>query len=502
MDSENSESTLAGRLEILRRRWVYPALITPACILLAVFIAYVMTPLYRSSGTIMLEPSSVPKEFIGLDTTIYADHQFELVQRRVMTPETLSALVAKVDPYPDQPSLSPREKARMIADNTQIERVDPITLETLQQSNAFSIHYLNPNPQLAKAVADELVALFLDYNARTRRERAEGTYRFLKAEATKLAESIRAMEAKLAEFKAKYGDALPQAQARNLQAQDMAQRDYDSTMAQVRLAEQRVSMLQLQLNDLSPSLVGAVADRRTELATLRAELAAAEQRYTQDHPDVRRLRRAIAELAAEDRTNRAPVTKPDNPEYLRVAAELDAARRELSALRAHANRALAQVQDYARRLASTPVVEREYAQLARNYELAQESFREVQAKLTEADLAQSLVAEQQGERFTLIRDPGIPSKPAIPNRLGIILLGFVLGTALGFGAAMLAEMSDPTVRGASDLQLLTGHTMIAAVPALLNSSERRAQRLRFAVVVGAFSAAILVVGAVVLRSSA
>ncbi|MBX5460398.1 MAG: hypothetical protein IRZ28_04835 [Steroidobacteraceae bacterium] len=501
MDSDSSDPSLASRLEILRRRWQYPAIITPACILLAIFVAYVMTPLYRSSGTIMLEPSSVPKEFLGLDTTTYADHQFELVQRRVMTPENLRQLVAKIDPYPDRPDLTPTEKARMIADNTEIERVDPITLETLQQSNAFSIHYLNPNPERAKAVANELVALFLDYNARTRRERAAGTYHFLQSEAQKLAESIRGMEAKLAEFKAKYGDALPQAQARNLQAQDMAQRDYDSTMAQVRLAEQRVSMLQLQLNDLSPTLVGAVADRRTELATLRAELAAAEQRYTQDHPDVRRLRRAIAELAAQDQATRAPAAKPDNPEYLRVSAELDAAKRDLNALRAHANRALQQVQDYSRRLASTPTVEKEYAQLARNYELAQESFREVQAKLTEADLARSLVAEEQGERFTLIRDPGTPSSPAVPNRLGIILLGFVLGTALGFGAAMFAELSDPTVRGASDLQLLTGHTMIAAVPALLNSSERRSRRLRFACVVGAFSAAIIAVGAAVLSAS-
>jgi len=497
----DSGSTFGARMEILRRRWRYPALITPACILIAVFAAFVLTPLYRSSGTIMLEPSSVPKEFVEVATS-YADQQFEIVQRRVMTPEALRELVQKVDPYPNLPQATVAEKARMISEATEIERVDPITMQTLQESNAFSIHYDNPSPALARSVSKELTALFLDYNARTRRERAQGTYRFLLAESGKLSDSIRAMEVRLEEFKSKYGDALPTAETRNLAALDAAQRSYESTQAQIRMAQQRVSMLELQLNDLNPSLIGAFSDKRADMAGLRAQLAEAEQRYTPEHPDVKRLRRAIADLTAQGGAAASAGVRPDNPEYIRVAGELSGARSELAALRADASRASAQIQNYTRSLARTPSVEREYVQLARNYELAQEHFREVQGKLTEAALAQSLVAEEQGERFTLIREPGLPSSAQFPNRLGIILLGSVLGVALGFGAAMFAELSDPTVRGASDLLALTGHTMIAAVPALLNHAEQRSQRFRFAVVAAAFGIALVAVGTAVIRSGA
>jgi len=502
MESEPRLPTLSDRLEVLRRRWPYPALIMPACLLIAIFIAFVLPPIYRSSATIILEPSAVPKEFVQTATS-YADQQFELVQRRVMTTDSLVELVRKIDPYPHLRGASEREKARMVSSATSIERVDPVTLETLAQSNAFSIHYHNPDPKLATAVMEQIVALFLDYNRKTRRELASGTYRFLLSESRKLSESIREMEARLAEFKAKYGDALPEAQTRNLAALDAARQEYDALQAQIRLVEQREELLRLQLSEVPPTLVAAVSDQRLQLAQLRAELAEAEKRYTPEHPDVRRLRRAIQTLIEESRNNPDRSTvKPDNPEYLRISTELDAVRRELSALRARAARAQQQIDRYSRSLELAPNVEREYAQLARDYEIAQAQFRDIQNRLKEADLAQALVEEEQGERFTLIRPPSTPTEPYSPNRLGIILLGLLLGAALGIGAAMLVEMSDPTVRGARDLQELTGTSMIAAVPVLLNREDQRLRRFRWGSIAVIYGLAIIIVSAAVVGASA
>src|SRR5690606_22342873 len=215
-------------------------------------------------------------------------------------------------------------------------------------------HYHNPDPKLALVVANELVTLFLDYNRKTRQERAQGTYRFLLSESKKLSNHIRQMETKLAEFKSKYGDALPEAQARNLQALDASRRDYDSLQAQIRLAEERESLLALQLSEVPPTLVGAASDIRTQLATLRAELALAERRYTPEHPDVKRLRQAIQTLVEEHRGVDQPAGRPDNPEYLRISSQLAAVRRELAALRAASSRAFEQVQSYNRRIELAP----------------------------------------------------------------------------------------------------------------------------------------------------
>jgi succinoglycan biosynthesis transport protein ExoP len=497
MENENKLPSLNDRLEMLRRRWVYPVLIVPACILLAAFIAFVLPPQFRSSGTILLEPSSVPDKLVQTVTS-YADQQFELIQRRVMTEDSLIELVKKVDPYPDLPDVSVSKKANMVRDATEVERVDPVTLETLAESSAFSIHYQNPDPKLALAVSNELVTLFLDYNKKTRQERAQTTYQFLLAESRKLQNSIRDMESRRAEFKTKYGDALPEAQTRNLQALDSARQDYDAQQARIRLAEERESLLALQLANVSPTLEGVASDTRTQLATLKAELSLAEKRYTPEHPDVKRLRAAIRTLVEQGAGNGAKAARPDNPEYLQVQSQLTAARRELAALRAAAGRAYSQAEGYSRKIELAPSVEREYAQLSRDYQIAQEQFRDIQGRLKEAGLTQALVEEQQGERFTLVREPRLASKPYSPNRLGIILIGLVFGTALGLGAAMFVELSDPTVRSARDLAELTGQNMIAAVPELLNRSELRQRRLRWGSVAVAFGIAVAAVSVVML----
>ena len=164
MNTQETPSSLGDYLGVLRRRRIYLLTILPAALLLAVYLAYALPAIYRSSATILLEPSSIPTELVQTTVTSYADQQIELVSRRVLTPENLEPLVKEVDPYPDQPELSARDKALQIVEDTVVERVDPITLEVLKESNAFSIHYHNADPERAAAVAERIADLFLGYN--------------------------------------------------------------------------------------------------------------------------------------------------------------------------------------------------------------------------------------------------------------------------------------------------------------------------------------------------
>ncbi|MCI0366422.1 MAG: hypothetical protein L0219_21375 [Phycisphaerales bacterium] len=487
MAAKNVEYTLGDYAALLRRRWIYLATIIPGAVLLAVYLAYALPPTYRSSATILLEPSSIPPDLIRTTVTSYADQQIELVQRRVMAKDQLIGLIATFDPYPEMQGIGPEEKAREIVLDTVIERVDPVTLEPLRESTAFSLHYHNSDPQRAKVMAELLADLFVAFNRQARTERAEETYEFLLANAKELDESIRDMEQQLAEFKRTHADALPDEMRRNQDAMDQRQRDLYDYSAQIRLIEQKESILALQLRDVSPTMVGAVSNRATELATLRAELADAEQRYTPDHPDVKRLRRAIDALVQAGAAS-APVTgTPDNPEYLRIASELDAARRELAAARSSAAQARAEVSQYQQRLSNTPGVERDYLQLVRDYGIAQNQYEDTKNKLREAEFAQTLETQQRGERFTMIRTPNVPSTPFSPNRLGIILLGIVLGCGLAVGLVALRESADPTVRSARDLRELTDLPAIGAVPIMHNRADRRRQ-----ILVGGWGLAVFV----------
>ena len=477
MSANEVPHTLGDYLNILRRRRMYLVTIIPACFLLAVFIAYALTPVYQSSATILLEASSIPEKFVQTSVANYADQQIELVQRRVMTMDRLEKLVKEFDPYPDRRDLSTEQKAQGILDDTDIERVDPITLEVLKKSNAFSIHYNNLDPNRAAGITQRLADLFLDYSRKTRSETAGGTYDFLLAQSQDIERRMAEVDQQVADFKARHGEALPEAQFGNQTATERLERELLGVESQMRVADERRSLLEIQLSKLSPTLAGTAGNWRTELATLQGQLAEARVKYTPDHPDVKRLQRQIEALSARVGAESGPgAVVPDNPEYQTVASQLAAAQREVAALQSTAARTRAEIQDYERRLAAAPSVEREYMEIARQRDVLRDQNQDIQNKLREADIGRKLESQQKGDRFTQIRAPSAAERPFSPNRIGIMLLGMVLGGGLAAGLAALAESADPSVRSSRDLSEITAVPVMGAIPVLANAADRR-QRL-------------------------
>jgi uncharacterized protein involved in exopolysaccharide biosynthesis len=306
-------------------------------------------------------------------------------------------------------------------------------------------------------------------------------------------------ERQLAQFKAKYGDALPEAEGRNQAGADRARRDIDTLQHDIIQAEQQESQLQLQLNSISPSLVAAVSDWSKELAKTRGELAEAEQKYTPEHPDVRRLRRAVADLLAKGAGGgSASGAAADNPDYLAVQSQLTGVRRQLGSLRAQEAKARSDLSVFEKNLSTAPNVEREYIQISREHENATNQYTDLQNKMKNAALAQTLETQARGERFTLLRSASAPSKPYFPNRLGIILLGAVLGCGIAFGVAAMADASDPTLRGNGDLQMIMQTSAIGSIPKLLNPADLRRQRFVWGSAIAGFAAAAVFVAATVL----
>lgn len=491
-DKAEGVGSLGDYVGILRRRWRLLVGIVPSALLIAAFIAFVLPASYQSSATILLEPSSIAPELIKTTVVSYADQQIQLVQRTVMTADRLVKVVEQVDPYPNL-KIPVREKAAMIVDDTSLQKVDPITLKPLPESSAFSIYYENPSPQIAAEVTKQIAALFLQYNRETRTEQARATFAFLSTESRALETQIRDLEQRLSDFKQRHGDALPESRARNEMSVDRTQRDLDAAEAQIRLLEQQEDLLKLQLSQVNPTLIASGSDSFTSLSAVRAELAAAQQKYTPDHPDVKRLTRALESLIAQSRAGTDRNVRPDNPEYLRISSELEAVRRNLSAQRSTSNRARAQLLDYERRLGASPVVERDFVRLERERDIAQQQFTEIQNKLREADIAQSLESEARGERYTMIRAPYVSLQPSSPNRMGIILIGLVLGISVALGLIAVREASDPTVRGSKDVVSLTNLPLLGAVPRLINRDDLRRRKLVWGAVAAAYSIGTLVV---------
>lgn len=493
-------SGLSSYAPILRRRAPYIAIIAPLFILPAIYLAFSLTPLYQATATILLEPSSVDPKVVTTTVVSYSNQQIELVQGRVMTIETLQNLLKEYDPYPGS-GLTAHEKAQTVLEETSVERVDPVTLKPLQESNAFSLHYRNPDSERAAEVTKRLAALFLTYNQQSREQAAQGAAQFLAKQAQDVSKQMRAIDEEIKAFKSQHGEALPEYVARNESSIDREQHDLENIQQEILRAEEKESLLAVQLSQTSPNMISTAGDM-TDLPTVRARLAEAQQRYTPDHPEVKRLKQALQQLSTEQAAvgGGGIVSNANNPLYMTTASQLKSTRNELAALRAQAARKKALIDQYEQMLRKTPGVEREYSEIQRRRNSLQTTYQGIQDKLQNAQIAQNFETQQGGERFTLLRAPFPPRHPVYPNRVGLILLGVVLGGLLSAIAVVIAEASDSNVRDVRDLPLFGDAQVLASIPLIQNSRDRRRRRLVFASWAAAYGVAIFAVGATVVAA--
>jgi hypothetical protein len=212
---------------------------------------------------------------------------------------------------------------------------------------------------------------------------------------------------------------------------------------------------------------------------------------------VQRLQRIVDSLekavdsAASSGKRRDVATHSDNPVYIEVKGQLDSLMVERDRAAKRHDELQSKFDDYERRMARAPEVEREFHNRSRELETAQLEYKLILAKQTESQVSQNLETEHKGERFTMIEPPQAPEKPISPNRTLIVVLGLVLSVGLAAGAAAAHESLDASVRGPNDIRQLLQVPPLASIPIIRTLEDRARQRRRTWLSLGSAAAAMI-----------
>jgi succinoglycan biosynthesis transport protein ExoP len=496
MAENESANDLGSYSALFRRRRVWILTILPGALLIAVFLAFALPAEYRSTATLMFEQAATSDTFLK-STVRSSDHPVDVIQGQVLTVAALEDLVREYDPYPDEKGLDNEAKALRIVQNTSLEHVDPVSFKPKDESSAVSLYYQNPDPRRASDVTTRLANLFLTFHLRQRVEAANVAEKIIADRAAALNKQLQEVDDEFARLRSANGGTLPDAKGGD-EARYRAERDLNDLDRQLREAQERESLLTIQLSGTSPNLLvqqglagnglppigaGAGPTGLTDIATVKAELADAELRYTPDHPDVKRLKRALEALEKKQSVASASPSTADNPQYRQVAGQLAAARADVTALQASTARARNQLALYTANANPTAALERQVADLERRRGSLQTQYQETQDQLKNAQLGEVAEAGKNAEHFTLLQSPYPASQPYSPNRLGLILFGFVLGGMLAAAAVAIAESTDATVRGSHDVAMHDGLPVLATIPEIVLSSDQTRRRLLWGSVV-------------------
>jgi len=496
-DDARQGEGLAAMLEAVRHRVVPMGIAFGTIFTVALLFAAFWPATYLSTGNILIEQQAIPQDFVRSSVSSYADERVQVISQRVMTSANLLGIIERFKLYGDDRESMTREAlVERMRKDIKLNMISAGVLDAggsaKKATIAFSVGFESESPEVAARVANEVVSLYLKENLETRMQQVEGSTEFLTSEAEKIRLRVAELEARLAEFKQKNYDRLPEFSAANQQSIGSAATELRDVDFRLNALDQRVDFIDTQLAQMDPHgqavtgsgerLMGP-ADR---LRALRLELSAALSQYTPKHPTVISLQEEIAELekiVAEGNANPSGAA-PDNPAYIQLTAQRREAASERDALRARRGQLQATIARYQRSQAEMPAIEAEYGAMVREVEAEQAKYAELRQKQMTAQLSQNLESEQKGERFTLIEPPVQPQKPIRPNRPAILAIGLMLALGGAVAVVALLEALDNRVRGRREVLALLGVPPLAVIPWVaapeVKDQARRKVRLRFA----------------------
>lgn len=274
-------------------------------------LAIALPPSYRSAGTILIEQQEMPQELVRSTVTSYADERVQVISQRVMTTETLLNIIRRYDLYPRERAKDTREAllARMRKDiglkMISADVIDPRSGHPTSATIAFEVSYKSRSADLAAKVASEITTLYLNENLSNRTQLARDAAQFLEGEADRVSRQIADLEAKLAQFKDKNQQKLPELTSLNMSLLDRTDEELRSEQTRKDSLAQQLVYLQAQLAQLKPNSTAfsdtgeRITSSADRLKMARSQLDTARALYAPDHPDIQRLEREVAGLEKE-----------------------------------------------------------------------------------------------------------------------------------------------------------------------------------------------------------
>jgi uncharacterized protein involved in exopolysaccharide biosynthesis len=271
-------------------------------------VAILLTPIYRSEATILIEDQQIPEGFVEPTTNEYAEERIEKISQQVLSRPNLLKIIDQFDLYSEKRAdYSPTE---IISEMRKDITLESINAEKKNKKGgqvsfitvAFRLYYEGKDPKTVEKVTNTLANLYLEEDIKSREKLGEVTTSFLNVELERLQKEITKQENKISDFKKKNSGKLPSDISHNLQAIANLERELDKKEIQLRFLKEKRILLNARLENVEP-LTPIIIDGEdvavnptTRLKQLHLKLARTKSIYSEKHPDIKRLKKEIEEL--------------------------------------------------------------------------------------------------------------------------------------------------------------------------------------------------------------
>jgi len=478
------ELTLEDYAGILRRHW-WQILIPVILVGLITYLVSLWLPnKYASEALVLVEQQSMPDNFVKPMITDELNQRLISLQEQVLSRSQLQPLIQRFDLYNASKSGVPMEE--LIDNLRESISVTPVRSDIgSPRTNglpAFRISFEGDDPRLAQQICSELLNMFLKENLEDRSTKTQATTSFLSEQLAEAKRKLDEQDRLMAEFKSKNLSQLPGNEQANFTMIATLNSRLDAATQAITQAQQQKtyseSMLAQQLAQWKASQNSAQGDPlalEKQRDDMNMQLAALQARYTDDYPDVVKMKNSLAQLnkrieqariAQESgtggTTTAAAAFEPKEIQQLRL--QVRHAEDMVKNKTAEQDRLQRQIATYQARIQVSPAVEEGYKKVTRDYDSAQRFYDELLAKSKQSQIASDLERSPQSGGFRVMDPPNLPEKPTSPDRLMITFGGLGGGFALGMMITFLLEMKDKAIRSERDIEAFLKLPTLAMIP--------------------------------------
>jgi polysaccharide chain length determinant protein (PEP-CTERM system associated) len=464
-------------IAIFRRRW---PLIFGLALLgggLGYGVTRILPKRFTSQTLVLVAQPTVPGDYVKPVVSADTNQRLASMQQEILSRTRLEPLIQQFGLFGAEVNqASMEELVERLRKTVTVTPIQPMAETKSQGLPGFTISVTFDDAHLAQQICSTVTSMFLEENLRLRQQQAEQTTQFLAKQLDDAKAKLDGEDAKLAAFKQKYLGSLPDEEQANLNlltgftsqldaaTQELSRAQQDKSFAESMLAQQ-LSAWQATQNGQNPQTFDQ------QLSALQAQLTELKSKYTDDHPDVIRVKNDIDNLKkkmadGDDQQTVATVTKePVEPTQIQaLRAQIHQYGQIIQQKSTQQEELQQQIKLYQARVQSSPTIEQQYKEVTRGYQTALDFYNDLLKKRDQSAMASDLERRQQGEQFQVLDPANLPAAPSFPNKSLFTLGGLGGGLGLGLALTFWLELQDTSLRNAKDAEILLQLPVLASIP--------------------------------------
>jgi polysaccharide chain length determinant protein (PEP-CTERM system associated) len=468
-------------VDILRRRkWVLVIPTVLGCAL-AFGVSLLLPERYTSQALVLVEQQKVPEAYVRSVVTEELNQRLTSMKQQVLSRSQLQSIIERLGIYRNEVGSVPMEElVDRLRQGVIVTPIQPIIRQSRNTDlPGFYVAFTAPDPRTAQLVCAEITSKFLEQDLRRREARAQGTTDFLARQLEEAKKNLDDQDKKLADFKRQYIGQLPEQEQTNMNILMGLNTQMDAvTQLIIRTRQDKTYLDSILAQQLAAWKAGQSggnpATMEQQLTAAQDQLLVLQGRYTDNHPDVVKLKKEIEQIKNRIAEASANAQKPSGteakaglvepPEIQQLRGQIHLAEQTIRDKTLQQERMQEQIRVYQSRVQLSPIVEQKYKELTRDYQTALNFYNEMLSKKTQSEMATDLERRQQGEQFRVMDAPGLPERPSFPNRPLMAAGGLGGGLALGLGLVLLLELKDHSLRTERDVEACLNLVVLAMMP--------------------------------------